>query len=353
MKTSKKITAFVIVVVLIILIVIKLTSNFEKINANKNVSTDLNYVSVNTEKVVSLSLKDTLRLTGYMEANTEVDIAAEAAGTITELNIQLGQMKSAGSFIGSIDNKLKKLAVQKAKILKEKLGKDLERNKVLYQGGSLTTQKLDESQTSYDDALIQLEQAEKQLNDATIKSPISGVITKKNIEKGEFVNVGTPLATIVDITRLKIKLNVSERNVYKIKVGDKAIITTDIYPGIVFEGKISFVSPQGDASHNYPVEILIPNNSKYPLKSGTFANVLIALPELGEGLYIPRESLLGSTSAAQVYVAENDKAKLRNIVVTEANDKYLKVISGVAKDELVIVNGQINLADNKTIKIIK
>lgn len=353
MKTSKKITAFVIVVVLIILIVIKLTSNFEKINANKNVSTDLNYVSVNTEKVVSLSIKDTLRLTGYMEANTEVDIAAEAAGTITELNIQLGQMKSAGSLIGSIDNKLKKLAVQKAKILKEKLAKDLERNKVLYQGGSLTTQKLDESQTSYDDAVIQLEQAEKQLNDATIKSPISGMITKKNVEKGEFVNVGTPLATIVDITRLKIKLNVSEKNVYKIKVGDKAIITTDIYPGVIFEGKISFVSPQGDASHNYPVEILIPNNSKNPLKSGTFANVLIALPELGEGLYIPRESLLGSTSSAQVYVAENDKAKLRNIVVSEANDKYLKVISGLAKDELVIVNGQINLADNKTIKIIK
>jgi len=101
------------------------------------------------------------------------------------------------------------------------------------------------------------------------------------------------------------------------------------------------------------VEILIPNNSKHPLKSGTFANVQIALPEIGEGLYIPRESLIGSTSDAQVYVAVKDKAKLRNIVVKEANDKYLKVISGLAENELVIVNGQINLADDKTIKIIK
>jgi RND family efflux transporter MFP subunit len=353
MKTSKKIAALGIIVLVIILIVFRLSSNYAKINANKNVSTDLTFVSVNTENVVSLSLKDTLRLTGVIEANSEVDIASEAAGTITELNLQLGQSKSEGSVIGAIDSKLKKLAVQKAKIMKDKLDKDLGRNKTLFEGGSLTAQKLDESQTSYDDAVIQLQQAEKQLSDATIKSPISGIVTKKNVEKGEFVNIGTPLGTIVDISKLKIKLNVSEWNVYKIKVGDKALITTDIYPGIVFEGKISFVSPQGDASHNYPVEILIPNNSKHPLKSGTFANVQIALPEIGEGLYIPRESLIGSTSDAQVYVAVKDKAKLRNIVVKEANDKYLKVISGLAENELVIVNGQINLADDKTIKIIK
>ncbi len=83
--------------------------------------------------------------------------------------------------------------------MNDKLAKDLERNKTLFEGGSLTAQKLDESQTSYDDAVIQLQQAEKQLSDATIKSPISGIVTKKNVEKGEFVNIGTPLGTIVDI----------------------------------------------------------------------------------------------------------------------------------------------------------
>lgn len=72
-----------------------------------------------------------------------------------------------------------------------------------------------------------------------------------------------------------------------------------------------------------------------------------------EALYIPRESLLGSITDAEVYVAENNKAILKKIVVGSGNDKYIKVISGLKEGEEVIVNGQINLSENKAIKIVK
>ena len=287
-----------------------------------------------------------------MEAYSEIDIAAEAQGIITSLNAALGQEKSKGSIIATIDDKLKKLAVQTASISIAKLKKDLERYNNLYKGGTVTEQQLNEAQNLYDNAKIQFEQAEKQLSDATIKSPISGVIIKKQVEEGEYINIGNPIATIVDISKLKIKLNVSEANIYQLKLNDKAIITTDVYPGVAFEGNISFISSQGDDSHNYPVEIVIPNNSKYPLKSGTFANVMIKLPVAAEALYIPRESLLGSITEASVYVAENNKAILKKIVVGNGNDKYIKAISGLKEGEKVIVNGQINLSDNKAIKIV-
>ena len=228
----------------------------------------------------------------------------------------------------------------------------MERYINLYNGGTATEQQLSEAQNLFDNAEIQLEQAEKQLSYATIKSPISGIVIKKQVEEGEFVNLGSPIATIVDISKLKIKLNVSETNVYQLKLNDKAIITTDVYPGEVFEGNISFISSQGDDSHNYPVEIVIPNSSKYPLKSGTFANVIIKLPVVAEALYIPRESLLGSITEASVYVAEKDRAILKKIIVGSGNDKYVKVVSGLKEGEKVIVNGQINLSNNKAVKIV-
>jgi len=334
------------------LIVFRLSTNYKKINANKNVSTDLAYVSVNVFPVSKMAIDNSLQLTGYMEAYSEIDIAAEAQGIITSLNAALGQEKSKGSIIATIDDKLKKLAVQTASISIAKLKKDLERYNNLYKGGTVTEQQLNEAQNLYDNAKIQFEQAEKQLSDATIKSPISGVIIKKQVEEGEYINIGNPIATIVDISKLKIKLNVSEANIYQLKLNDKAIITTDVYPGVAFEGNISFISSQGDDSHNYPVEIVIPNNSKYPLKSGTFANVMIKLPVAAEALYIPRESLLGSITEASVYVAENNKAILKKIVVGNGNDKYIKAISGLKEGEKVIVNGQINLSDNKAIKIV-
>jgi membrane fusion protein, multidrug efflux system len=349
--TMKKIIIIVIALLVLTFIVFRLFNNYKKVNANKDVSTDLAYVSVNVFPVSKMSINDSLQLTGYMEAYSEIDIAAETQGIITSLNAVLGQEKSKGSIIATIDDKLKKLAVQTASLSVAKLKKDLERYNNLYKGGTVTEQQLNEAQNLYDNAEIQSEQAQKQLSDAVIKSPISGVIIKKQVEDGEYINIGNPIATIVDISKLKIKLNVSEINVYQLKLNDKAIITTDVYPGVTFEGDISFISSQGDDAHNYPVEIVIPNSSKYPLKSGTFANVMVKLPVAAQALFIPRESLLGSITEASVYVAENNKAIRKKIVVRNGNDKYIMVISGLKEGEEVIVNGQINLSENKAIKI--
>jgi membrane fusion protein, multidrug efflux system len=347
----KRIIIIVIALAVLALVVLRLSFNYTKINANKNVSTDLNYVSVNVFPVTKMAINDSLHLTGYMEANSQVNIAAEAQGTITSLNVALGQEKSKGSIIATIDDELKKLAVQTASISVAKLQIDLDRYTNLYKGGTTTEQEVNNAQNQYDNAKIQLKQAEKQLSDATVKSPITGVIVKKQVEEGEFINIGGPIATIVDISKLKIKLNVSEANVYQLKLNDKAVITTDVYPGVTFEGNISFISSQGDDSHNYPVEIVILNSSEYPMKSGTFANVTIKLPVV-EALYIPRESLLGSITDASVYVAENDKAIIKKIIVGNGNDQYIKIISGVKEGEKIITNGQINLSDNKEIKIL-
>lgn len=354
MKKKAGIVIITVVALLVVLLMIlKLTTNYNKVNANKDIRTDLSYVAVNTAPVKALSLNDSLLLTGCMIPFTEVDVASQAAGAVTLMDAELGAVKAKGSVIATIDNKLKKLAVQKAKNAKDKLSKDLQRCKNLYNGGSLTEQQLDDAQSYYDDAVIQLEQAQKQLDDATIISPVSGIVTKKLIEQGEYVNTGTPLVTLVDISKLKIKLNVSEANVYLLKAGDKAIITTDIYPGVTYEGSVSFISPQGDASHNYVVEIVISNDGRHLLKSGTFAKVLFRLPSEAEALYIPREAILGSTSDAEVYVAENNKAVRRKITTAGGNEQYIKVISGLKEGENVITNGQINLSDHKDIKVIK
>lgn len=349
----KKFITIAVILALLALIVLRLVSNKEKIEATKDIKTDLSYVTVNVANVQKMTLNDSLKLIGYLDAFTEVDIAAEASGVITSLNVNLGDMKTKGAVLATVDDKLKQLAVRKAKIDLDKLQKNLERYKNLFKGGTLTEQQLDDAQTLYDNAVLQLEQAEKQLADATIKAPISGIVSRKNFEKGEFVNMGSPMFTMVDISRFKIKLNVSESNVYKLKTGDLAMVTTDVYPGVKLEGKVSFISPKGDESHNYAVEIEMDNNKEYPLKSGTFANVQIELPVIAEALYIPRKALLGSISDAKVYVAENGKATLRSITVREGNDQYLQVISGLNENEPVVVNGLINLADGKEIKIIE
>lgn len=347
----KKIITIVVILGVAALIVLRLTSNHKKINAKQNVSTDIGYVSVETAEVKPMTMDKQLSLVGYLDPFVEVNVAAEAQGNITMLKADLGAHVSQGTVLALIDSKQKQLALKQAQISLKKITKDLARYKSLFQGGSATEQQVDEAQISYENAQIQEQIAEKQLSDATVKSPINGIITKKQVEQGSFVNVGNTIATIVNIDQMKIKLNVSESNVYQLNVGDKAAITTDIYPQAIFTGKVTFISPKGDEAHNYQVELQIPNNGKNKLKAGTFVTVNFDLPKRSNTLFIPREALQGSDKDAKVYIAEDGIAKLRSVVVKGANDKYLEVISGVKAGEKVVISGQVNLSDGKKIKV--
>jgi RND family efflux transporter MFP subunit len=348
---KSRIISIIILVALLAGAGILLKRSHDKINSGKTNSGISSEIVVDVTDVGETSTGSTLNLTGTLTPYTELNIAAQVSGQITSLNVELGQYKAKGSVLATIDNKLKQLAVQSAKLNMDKQKRDLARYENLYQGGTITAQQMDDARTSYESAQIQLDQAKKQLIDATVTAPVNGIITEKSAERGSFINTGNPIAHIVDISRLKIKMNVSEQNVYKLKKGDDAVVTSDIYPGTTFHGRISFISEKGDEAHNYQVEVEMPNNSKTPLKAGTFANVQIDAPGRASALSIPRTALLGSTQNARVYVVEQGKAVQRPIVIGGGNEKYLEVVSGLAKGEKVVVAGQINLIDGQPVKI--
>ena len=347
----KKIIILVVVLIVIVLAAIRLIGNRDRIvSQNENLTAE--FVTVSIAKVEKKASSFTLNFTGTLYPYKELDIPAETPGKITSLNYELGQHFSKGEVIATIEDKIKKLTYESAKIDADRLKKDFERTKNLYEGGTSSEQEYELARTSYETAKNKFEEAEKQLSYTKITAPIAGTITKKIVEVGTYVKEGDKVASIVDVSRLIVKANVSESNVYYIHTGDKAKITTDIYPGITFQGKISFVSPRGDDTHNYPVEIEIANSAKNPLKAGTFVNVEVKLGSSNMALYIPREALQGSIKDAKVYVASNGKALLKNIVIGRESNESLEVLSGLTENDKVIVSGQVNLTDNRSIKII-
>ena len=350
----KKPILLVVLSVLVIMIGIRLKCNHDVIHSKKNITeTVSSSISVNVAQVKKMAANRSLELVGTLNAWKELNIAAETQGKIVSLNVEAGQKKAKGSVIAVIDDELKRLAVQTAKISVSKLEIDLQRIDNLYKGATATQQQLDNARMSLENAKIQLDQAKKQLADATITSPINGVITQKLTEQGAYINIGGPVATIVDISRLKVKLNVSETNVYLLKIGDKTPITTDVYPGASFEGHITFISAKGDDTHNYPVEIEFGNSAKYPLKSGTFVTVHVDVRSEQTALCIPRQAMQGSSKDASVYVVDNGRAVLKNIVVGNQNGEYIEVVSGLAENEEVVTTGQVNISDGMPVFIVK
>jgi membrane fusion protein, multidrug efflux system len=349
----KKAIAIAGIMIVVFVISTKLFFNHKAMNTTTPESQSLSSVtvSVKVSETMKRAADQSLDLIGTLTAWAEIAVVAELQGKIESLNIDKGQIVSKGAVIATIDSKLKQLAFDNATINTAKLKNDFDRVTNLFKAGTASQQQLDDAKFSFENASIQMEQAQKQLLDATVVSPISGIVAERNTEIGAYVNAANQIAKIIDISKLRVVLNVSETNVYHLKVGDKATISTDVYPGVSFDGRISFIGSQSDATHNYPVEIAINNNKEHPLKAGTLVTSHIIIPDTKTRLYIPRQSLQGSTSDARVYVVENSKAILREIVVGYENGDYLEVVSGLTEGEMVVTSGQINLSDGKAVSV--
>ena len=352
----KRTIIIVIVVALIGLLAFRLFSNKKHLNSKKQVVDNSNVrVSVNVAEVESKISDRSLALVGTVEANQVIDIKSEVAGKIKGLNFKLGDFVSKGKTLAHIDNTLRELSLQNAEQAVADAKQNQERYKNLYEGGAATKAQLDQYNTAFTNAKIQLDQARKQLSDAVISAPISGFVTAKPVEAGAFVNIGSPITTLVDISSLKVQLNVSEKDIYSMKLGDAVKISATVYPGISYEGRISFISVSGDEAHNYPIEISIKNNAKKPLKAGTYVDISFNQKAKAATLQIPREALMGSLKDGKVYVVnpKDSIAYLRNVVLAGDNGSSLEVLKGLQKGEKVITSGQINLSDSMKVNIIR
>jgi RND family efflux transporter MFP subunit len=347
----KKIIIIALSVIAVAAVAMVLVHNKKEIDANKVQKKDFaNGVAVTTEKAFRQDMDKVLKLVGSTAPMRETDAPALSAGNITALSFKNGDRVGAGSVLVKIDDKLKVLAVENAKTQVQKYETDLAKIKNMFDKNAATETQLREIKFAYETAKNQLEQAKKQLENSRVVAPFGGTVTAKFVELGGYINLGSPICHIVDMSSLKITLSVSESDAYQLKVGKKVKILSSVYPSVEYDGEIIFISPQSDKGHNFPIEIKLNNKKNYELKSGSYVNINIDLENTRRPLLIPRQALVGSINDAQIYVVENGAASLRKISVGGEYDKYLEVIDGVKEGEEVITSGQVNLEDKMKVR---
>ena len=348
----KKIAAAIIILAMAGVIAVVLSRNREIMN--ERLQKNLNLApTVSVVKARKQKLSDTLSLIGSTLANHDVMIVSETMGRVVEVRADVGDHLKADDVVIRVDDELKHANFITAEVNYQKSKKDLERFEALYKSKSLTDAELEAGRLASQAAEAQYIAARKQYDDTRITTPISGTITQRMVDKGSMVQPGMAVANVVDISMLKVILNVSEQDVFKIKSGDKVSITTDVYRNTRFEGKVKNVSSKGDDSHTYRVEIMLQNSDANPLKAGMFVRVEFPMIEKKDILVAPREALVGSRRDPQVYVVENNIAKLKTIVIGEESGYLVEVIKGLQEGDFVVVNGQNNLKDGMTVSIVK
>ncbi len=333
------------------MIIIKLIVNKSTIDEKNKVKAEVS-TTVNVKNVIRKEQSSSLSLTGITAAKQEVILKSEITGQIVSINFNLGDYITKGKVLVEIDDRLAKLALESLQLNMLKLEDEYNKTKNLYAGQATSETKVRDAKLEFERAKVAVEQAVKQLSFTKIVATQNGFVVSKFIEKGTLVNSGSQILSLVDISQLKVTLKASEKDAYKLRIGQVVKIASSVYSGVEYSGRVSFVSPQGDALHNYPVEILLDNKTAYQLKAGTFVNVDFNFPSEQLSLLIPRESLIGSIKNAKVYVVENNIALQKEITIGRDLSDYLEVLAGLNEGDKVVTTGQINLSNGAAVSIL-
>jgi RND family efflux transporter MFP subunit len=338
--------------VLLGIIIVVLLNNRASISA-KSRNEFQGAIPVTVAEARSQKLSETLSLVGTITAINDVAITAEVAGKVTGVLASVGDQVKAGAPIIQIDDELKKAAFEQAEANYDRAKRDFDRFKSLRAEQSATESQKENAWTGFKVAEAQYIVAKRQLHDTKVCTPIAGIVSARNVELGTMVNDRMVVANVVDVSRLKVKLNVAERDAFKLKTGDRVEVTTDVYPGVKFEGRTTSISAKADEGHTYPVEITMENSAEHPLKAGMFGRISFLSLAPTEVLAIPREALVGSMKDPRVYVVDASLARVRTIVVGGEAGTDLMVLSGLRAGESVVVNGQNNLKDSVAVQVLK
>jgi multidrug efflux pump subunit AcrA (membrane-fusion protein) len=203
------------------------------------------------------------------------------------------------------------------------------------------------------DAVVFIDRDETgfKFNKAPVESPLSGVVGKVLVDIGSNVSPQTAVALVVDMDKVRINLDIPEKYLPKVYLGQNALVRVDAYPEKEFSGKVTKISPVVDLDTRASyIEIAIDNPEHY-LKSGMFAKVSLFIEEHKDVPVIFKEAILGKEPDNYVYVAEGNKVNIRKITLGIHQGSEYEVTSGLRKEELVVILGQQKLYDNAPVTI--
>ena len=310
-------------------------------------------VRIDTVKLESVSLNFVAN--GNFEPLQELNFSAEKPSRVVKVLVDKGSYVTVGQTLAIVRSDKISADLHTAEAAYENALADYNRFESAFQTGGVTKQQLDQASLNLVTSESKLQQAKINVGDTQIKATITGIINKRYIEPGSVLRAATPMFDIVDVSKLKLKVTVSENQVTRLKLGNTIKVKASVYPNKEFVGKITFIAPRSDSSLNFPVEIEISNNFNIELKAGMYGTAIFeSTNKQNQSILIaPRNAFIGSVSSNQVFVIENETAKLKTVRAGRILGDKVEILNGLESGDIVIVTGQINLQEGSNVEIIE
>ena len=327
------------------------------------------------------TLETAIELSGNLAPETRVDIRSKLPGTLDKVFVQLGAVVTEGQTLATLDRReidaqvdaaVAAVAVVRAGVdasdaAFENAGQEVERARGLYEKGAIPKQRLEAAEMQWraskaqrDLAAANVEQANAALrrarqiqSDATLRSPVAGVIVERNFDAGTLVGPGgDPIMAVADLRTLKLEAGVSELEVGRLKIGALARVTIQAQPGQVFEGRVTALAPEVDAKNrHFRVEIKVTNKGGAML-SGMYATARVPTAT-AEGPIVPREAVFDHDGGRAVYRVQGDIVSM--VAVTEGltDGKRVVLTSGVQRGDTIVADARREVVNGSRVRVVQ
>lgn len=333
-------------------------------------------ITVGTVSPLKEDLDIRLRYTADISPNQVVNLFSRVDGYVAKLHVDKGDFVRAGQLLMEIDhtdylhavNQAKanlaagnaKVAQQKAALRNARL--TLDRMQALIKDQFISQQDLDNAQVNFDAAVAALEsldaqvkqmevalaQADTNLTYSYIRAPFAGYIAERNLDTGAYVTgaasststMSRSMLSLHDIDRVRVLIEVVEKDIPTIQIGQKAGLRAEAYPDRVFEGQVTrIVQALNRETRTMTVEIDLPNKDRR-LKGGMFARVEVMVGTHRQAVQIPIDAVSRLEDTQYVFVVRDGKAQRVNVEIGVRNDNRVEITKGLTGDETVIVSGK-------------
>ncbi|GAE86577.1 efflux RND transporter periplasmic adaptor subunit [Bacteroides reticulotermitis] len=348
---SKIVTPIIVTVSIVGLIAWKLVDNKQTIDRNAELSLTVNtVVPVMVEKPQYIDLSEKISVNGRIDSENEVAVYSKTQGIVIRKHKKAGDVVSRRTVIAQLENNVIRENLRLSELDLAKAKKDVERFQNLASIGAVTVRELEDAQITLRSIESRITDLQDQLCNTTITSPASGVINKDYFEEGTLLSVGSSVIDIVDNKALRMYANVTEKEVLKLKTGMEAVITTDVYPGSTFTGRIEAISPKSNDQYYYSVELVLNHQG---LRPGMFATAIFNVDGNNRNTpVVSREAIVGGMKDPQVFVIRDSKAYKVAVQVGISDGEYIEITDGISPDDVVVKSGQINLIDGTEVSIL-
>lgn len=322
--------------------------------------------SVTVAHVTVRDLDERIEATGELLAKHEAEVAAQVSGEITEIRSDEGDAVTADTVVMEIDPERRHLElaqarahVEEAAASVEQRQRELARLRTLSKSNIASKSEFEQSETALQTAQAQKRAAEaalgvveRALRDASVTTRFDGIISRRFVSLGEFVQPGRKLFELVSLNPIEVEFHVPEIDSSRIKVGQSLDVTVAPFPGETFKATVTVVSPTIDPrTRTLRVKALVANEDAR-LRPGTFARADLGVAHRASLVTVPEEAVLQRADGSVVFrLKGKDRVERVPVELGVIRDGWAEVRSGLAENDIVLTRGQSNLIDGSLVVV--